>query len=59
MGDKPKNPTPWRLLPQEAFFKLSTAEKIEYLKAAIEQYGFQAEIKPPRVRRKRGDGFGQ
>ena len=51
MGGKPRNPKQWRLLSHEAFFKLSTAEKVEYLKAAVEQYGYHADIKPPRSER--------
>jgi hypothetical protein len=43
----------WRLLSHEAFFKLSTEDKIAYLKAAIEQYGVYVDVKPVTPRRRR------
>jgi hypothetical protein len=57
MGGRPKTLKQWRVLPHEAFFKLSTTEKIEYLNAAVEQCGYRVEFKSPRAKRKRGDGF--
>jgi|KBSSwiStaDraftv2_1062776.scaffolds.fasta_scaffold2136386_2 hypothetical protein len=38
----------WRLLSHEAFFRLSTADKIAYLKAAIQQYGVHVDVVPPK-----------
>ena len=37
----------WRLLSHEAFFRLSTEDKIAYLKAAVEQYGVHVDVLPP------------
>lgn len=51
MVDKVKKKA-WRLLSHEAFFKLSTDDKVAYLKAAIEQYGVYVDVKPVQ-RRKR------
>jgi hypothetical protein len=35
----------WRLLSHEAFFRLSTQDKVAYLKAAVEQYGVYVDVK--------------